>query len=320
MRPVVTIGETMGLFRAATPGPLAEVSEFQLGIGGAESNVAIGLARLGTPVRWVGRVGADGVGERIARELRNEGVEVLAIMDEVAATGLMIKEQGTTDARPVVYYRADSAGSRLTPDDVARAEIENAALLHLTGITPALSESAHDAVVGAIRVAEAAGVTISFDVNHRGTLWRGRDHAEVYRSLAGSADILFAGDDEARILFPDASSPAELARAIVGLGPRQVIIKLGERGCVALIDDVEYVQPAMPITPIDTVGAGDAFVAGYLAELIAGLPPTERLKTATAAGAAACLHIGDWEGFPTRAELVELPGPHASLRSGSVGP
>jgi 2-dehydro-3-deoxygluconokinase len=305
MKPVVTLGETMGLFRATSVGPLAEVTDFELGIGGAESNVAIGLARLGTAVRWVGRVGADGIGERIVRELRAEGIEVLAVTDRIAATGIMVKEQGTTDARPVIYYRADSAGSRLTPDDVANADIENAALLHVTGITPALSESAHDAVLSAIRVAAAAGVPISFDVNHRGSLWRGRDHAEVYRALASSADIVFAGDDEARILFPQAQTPADLAREIADLGPTQVVIKLGERGCVALIDGLEYTKAAIPITPVDTVGAGDAFVAGYLAELIADRPPSERLQTAVGAGAFACLHVGDWEGFPSREQLSE---------------
>jgi 2-dehydro-3-deoxygluconokinase len=306
MKPVVTLGETMGLFRAASPGSLTTVSDFQLGIGGAESNVAIGLARLGAPVRWVGRVGTDGIGDRIIGELTREGVDVLAIADPSAATGIMIKEQGTTDARPVTYYRTNSAGSRLSPDDVAQADIEHAALLHVTGITPALSQSAFDAVLSAVHLAEAAGVPISFDVNHRGSLWQGRDHAAVYGELASAADVVFAGDDEARILAPEADSPENLARAIAGMGPGQVIIKLGARGCVAFVDGVLYSEPALPITPIDTVGAGDAFVAGYLAELLAGREPTTRLKTASAAGAFACLHIGDWEGFPTRDELSRL--------------
>jgi 2-dehydro-3-deoxygluconokinase len=306
VNPVVTLGETMGLFRAASAGSLAEVTNFELGFGGAESNVAIGLARLGTAVRWIGRVGADGIGERISRELAAEGVDVIAITDGAAPTGLMIKEQGTTDARPVIYYRASSAGSRIMPDDVAAADIEHAALLHVTGITPALSDSAHDAVLSAIRVAESASVPISFDVNHRHRLWADRDFASVYRDLARAADIVFAGDDEARILVPDADSRAEQARAIAALGPGQVIIKLGAAGCVALIDDVEYTLAALPITPVDTVGAGDAFVAGYLAELGEGRPAADRLRTATAVGAYACLHIGDWEGFPTRSELARL--------------
>jgi 2-dehydro-3-deoxygluconokinase len=302
MNPVVTVGESMGLFRAASVGSLTHVSDFALGIGGAEGNVAIALARLGTPVRWVGRVGADPIGRRVLRELRAEGIEVVGIVDPDAATGIMVKEQRTADATRVQYYRAGSAGSRLNPEDLAGAGIANASLLHVTGITPALSASARAAVHEAIAIASGAGVPVSFDINHRVALWQ-EDPAPVYREIAAESDIVFAGDDEARILFPDAKTPLALAHAVAELGPRQVVIKLGEAGCVAVVDGVEYQRSAVPIRAVDTVGAGDAFVAGYLAELLAGLPIGDRLTTAVTLGAFACLNSGDWEGFPTRDEL-----------------
>jgi 2-dehydro-3-deoxygluconokinase len=305
MKPVVTLGETMGLFRATSVGSLAHVSDFALGIGGAESNVAIALARLGTPTRWVGRVGADPIGRRILRELRAEGLDVKGIIDPSAPTGIMIKEQRTNDATRVQYYRAASAGSRLTVADLAEADIENAALLHVTGITPALSDTAHEAVLTAMSIARDAGVLVSFDVNHRGSLWTD-DPARIYRELASRADIVFAGEDEGRILFPGAATPRELATSIAGLGPAQVIIKRGEAGCLALVDGRIHTRTAIPVRVIDTVGAGDAFVAGYLAELLAGLPVDERLATAVTLGAFACVNPGDWEGFPTRDELVLL--------------
>lgn len=306
MKPVVTLGETMGLFRAVTVGRLADVSDFQLGFGGAESNVAIGLTRLGIPARWVGRVGADGIGERIVRELTAEGVDVAAATDPRATTGLMVKEQGTTDARPVIYYRSGSAGSRLSPEDVEAAGIADAALLHVTGITPGLSESAQAAVRRAVEIARGAGVLVSFDLNHRPGVWGDRDCVPMYRELVGAADIVFGGDDEAALVLPGVESPVELAGGLAAMGPSEVVIKLGARGCFALIDGVEYEQAALPIVPVDTVGAGDAFVAGYLAERVGGLGAKERLKTATATGAYACLHVGDWEGLPTRAELARL--------------
>ena len=302
MNPVVTLGESMGLFRATSVGSLTHVSDFALGIGGAEGNVAIALARLGTPVRWLGRVGADPIGRRVLRELRAEGIEVVGIIDPDAATGIMVKEQRTADATRVQYYRAGSAGSRLNPEDLAGANIANASLLHITGITPALSASARAAVDEAIAIASGVGVPVSFDINHRVALWR-EDPAPVYRELAANSDIVFAGDDEARILFPDAKTPLGLAHAIAGLGPSQVIIKLGEAGCVAVVDGVEYQRSAVAIRAVDTVGAGDAFVAGYLAELLAELPVDDRLTTAVTLGAFACLNSGDWEGFPTRDEL-----------------
>jgi 2-dehydro-3-deoxygluconokinase len=302
MKPVVTLGETMGLFRATSVGSLTRVSDFTLGIGGAESNVAIALSRLGTPARWLGRVGDDSIGRRVTRELRAEGVEVVAIVDERSPTGLMVKELRTAEATRVQYYRSGSAGSRLCVEDLATANIPTAGLLHVTGITPALSVNAHETVLEAISIAKTAGVPVSFDFNHRSSLWD-RDPAAIYRELASLADIVFAGEDEARILFPDAARPTELAEEITSLGPSQVLIKLGAEGCVAVIDGVQYARAAISVRAVDTVGAGDAFVAGYLAEYLAGLSADARLTTAVTLGAFACLNPGDWEGFPTRDEL-----------------
>ncbi len=304
---VVTLGETMALVRAAHVGSLATESEMRLGVGGAESNVAIALSRLGTPATWLGRVGADPLGERILRELRAEGVDARAIVDDGAPTGLMVKESRTPTSTRVLYYRSASAGSRLSVEDVATAEIATAGLLHVSGITPALSESAAAAVDAAIDAAGEAGIPVSFDVNHRASLWVGRDSSSVYRRLAARSTIVFAGEDEARLLA-EGESPAVLARRIAELGPTQVVIKLGPDGCFALVDGVEYAQDAIRIDPVDTVGAGDAFVAGYLAELLAGLPVADRLATAVKTGAFACLNTGDWEGFARRSELALLDG------------
>ncbi len=300
---VVTFGETMALMRAQTPGPLAHASELGLGIGGAESNVAIALARLGTPVSWFGRVGADSLGDLVVRELRAEGLEVRAIRDPAAPTGLMIKERRTQHTQKVWYYRAGSAGSRLGPADVPVEEIAAAGLLHVTGITPALSASAADAVDLAVQTAREAGTPVSFDVNYRGALWSPEAASPVLRRLAGRADVLFAGDDEAALLVGPAEGPRELAAALAELGPSQVVVKRGAQGCAALVDGVYFEQAAIPVQPVDTVGAGDAFVAGYLAERLRGLTPQECLLTAVRTGAFACLVPGDWEGMPRRSEL-----------------
>lgn len=303
---VVTLGETMALLHNDTPGRLAHASGLQLGVGGAESNVAIALVRLGTPASWIGRVGADSLGERVLRELRAEGVDLHATVDPHAATGLMLKERRTVDAARVWYYRTGSAGSRLGPEDVPAQLIAGSALLHVTGITTALSPTAHSAVLHAVRLAREAGVPVSFDVNHRDSLWYGRDAGTVYRELAQAVSIVFAGEDEARLLAPAASGVSELAASIASLGPAQVIIKLGEAGCHARIDGREHTQPAVPVRVVDTVGAGDAFVAGYLAELVDGKDAPTRLRTAVTTGAFACTTAGDWEGLPRREDLALL--------------
>lgn len=199
---IVTIGETMALLHSQIPGPLAHADALTLGIGGAESNFAVAVSRLGASATWIGRVGSDSLGERVVRELRAEGLTVHAVVDLDAPTGLMIKERRTSDASRVWYYRAGSAGSHLSPEDLPPNVIETAALLHVTGITPALSTSAAATITTAIDRASHAGVPVSFDINHRSSLWRDRDPAPLYRQLAARSTIVFAGYDEARLIVP----------------------------------------------------------------------------------------------------------------------
>jgi 2-dehydro-3-deoxygluconokinase len=303
---VVTLGETMGLMNAETPGPLAQVSSLSLGMGGSESNFAIALRRLGTSVTWVGRVGDDSLGELVLRELAAEGVLVDPLRDGAAPTGLMIKERRTMDQLKVWYYRSGSAGSRLSREDIPAERIANAKLLHLTGITPALSPSAAEAAQYALDVAREAGVMVSFDLNYRAALWSAEEAGGVFRSFIAQADVVFAGEDEAAIAVGRSEDSLELARRVAALGPGQAVIKRGAAGCAAVIDGVEYGQDAVRVNAIDTVGAGDAFVAGYISDLLAGATVQERLLTAVRTGAFACLVPGDWEGMPRRHELALL--------------
>ncbi|MEZ3159198.1 sugar kinase [Microbacterium sp. BWT-B31] len=314
MSGLITLGETMGLFRATDLGSLAHQSGFRLAIGGAESNVAIGVSRLGGRATWIGRVGSDGLGERVTRELRAESVDVRAIIDHGARTGMMLKERPVADFTRVSYYRSGSAGSRLQPSDLDAQLIAGADVLHVTGITPALSRSAAATVRLAIEIALSEGVPISFDVNHRASLWGpDEDAARIYREIATQATIVFAGADEASLLV-GAGSPDDLALRIAELGASQVLIKMGEDGCVARLDGTPMTVPAVSVRPLDTVGAGDAFVAGYLAEYLAGAPVKVRLDTAVRAGAFACLGPGDWESNPRRADLDLLNSSDPVLR------
>jgi Sugar kinases, ribokinase family len=311
MSGVVTIGETMALMAGATPGPLQHSPTMTLGIGGSESNVAIALSRLGVEATWIGKVGADSLGDLVLREIGAEGVHVAAVRDADAPTAIMIKERRTPADTRVFYYRSGLAGSRLRVDEVNFELVRSASLLHVTGISPALSPGMAEVIDEAIRVAKDAGVTVSFDLNFRGGLWS-REHAgEAYRRILPHVDLAFGGDDEAAIALGPAfgkttASPLALAHGLLSLGARQAVVKLGAAGAVAVVDGVEYEQAAVPILPVDTVGAGDAFVAGYLAEYLAGEPVPTRLETAVTVGAYACLTEGDWEGLPRRSELASL--------------
>jgi 2-dehydro-3-deoxygluconokinase len=301
MKRVLTLGEGLGVIR--TSEGLATAADLGVGVGGAELNVAIGLRRLGTEVTWLGRVGSDGLGRRVVRELRAEGVEVIASTEE-RPTGLLLKERDALGRTLVTYHRADSAGSRLTPADLDPVDWSRYGVLHITGITPALSTSASDTVHEAVRRAEAEGLTISFDVNHRSRLWSSEAAAPVYRELAARSDVLFAGLDEAALLVGDhGSDPWGTVQALADLGPQVVALKLGEHGALAQSGSQRARMGAVRVDVVDTVGAGDAFVAGYLSELIEGRSVEACLTTAVRAGAAVCRHIGDWEGAIRRDEL-----------------
>jgi 2-dehydro-3-deoxygluconokinase len=299
---VLTFGETMALLRPVGTGPLAHTTTMHLGVGGAESNVAVALRRLGTEVTWVGRVGDDSFGDLVERELRAEDVHPHIVRDHDAPTGLMVKERRTASATRVWYYRAASAGSRFTIGDIPDALWDNVTLLHITGITPALSDAAANATMQYVEHAKALGVAVSFDVNHRHSLWSSDEARPTYRSLIEVADVVFAGADEAAIVVGD-GTPAQLAARLCAMGPPEAVVKLGPDGALAVVDGVEYHQPAISVPVIDTVGAGDGFVAGYLADRLAGRTVQQRLRTAAAVGALACTVDGDWEGMPRRDEL-----------------
>ncbi len=306
---VVTLGETMALVSNTEAGPLRQGDLLRLSFAGAESNVAIGLARLGHRVGWVGRVGDDAFGRMILAGLRGEGVDVSkAQVDLETRTAVMVKERRTADAVRVGYYRRGFAGSRLSPADVDDAYVAGARVLHVTGITPALSETADAAVERAVELARRAGVLVSFDVNYRSALWSPDQAGARLRRLVPRVDLVFASLDETALLVGEQPGPEHTAKALAGLGPREVVVKLGSRGALAYVDGTVQRRPAVPVRAVDPVGAGDAFVAGYLAALLDGGDVADRLDLATRTGAFAVTVAGDWEGAPTRAELGLLGG------------
>ncbi|NHA68250.1 sugar kinase [Phycicoccus flavus] len=303
---VVTVGEAMGRLSSQGIGPLRHSAALDLGTAGAESNTAIGLARLGVPVQWVGRVGDDEFGRLVISTLRGEGVQVHASVDSSARTGLLVRERRTAAVTRVSYYRDGSAGSRLVPADLDEDAIRGAEVLHLTGITPALSPTTHATVTAAVEIATSAGVAVSFDVNYRSTLWDPICAAEAIRPLVASVDLLFAGLSEARLLVGEHVADEDLAAAVQALGPSHVVLKHGRLGASSRVDGDAFTSGTFVVTEVDPIGAGDAFAAGYLSEWLAGADPAAMLDTAARCGALVVSVDGDWEGQPTRSELTLL--------------
>jgi 2-dehydro-3-deoxygluconokinase len=316
---LLTFGESMVSLRSA--GPLSAGGSLAMHVAGAESNVAVGAARLGHSVGWAGVVGADPHGEFILRQLRAEGIRVRHRLDPSRSTGVMFLEQRTADLTRAFYYRAGSAGSTLRRDDVDHALTAGTRVLHLTGITAALGAEARAALEYAAERAAAEGVVVSLDVNYRSKLWTRDEARAVLAPVARYADILIASDDELDLVASAAlgsgmSNDAEtaLAEELLGRGVTEVVVKRGAHGAGVHTAAGRFESPAVAVTSIDTVGAGDAFTAGYLSALLDGEDIAGRLHRGTVMGAFAVSTAGDWEGLPTREELVML----ASARSGAT--
>jgi 2-dehydro-3-deoxygluconokinase len=301
---VLTFGEALASARSA--GLLRYGGALSLSLGGAETNVAIGLARLGHRATWAGRVGNDEFGDFVRRTLHGEGVAGEPIVDDGRPTGVMFLERRVADISRVAYYRAGSAGSALCPADVLPALRDGQPrILHVTGITPALSASAAEATIAAVREARSLGTLVSFDVNHRSKLWSAEEARPVLTELAGLADVVFASENELALVV-DAVHGEDEADGVAELAARgvdQVVLKRGAAGARAWRAGESTSVPARSVPVVDTVGAGDAFTAGYLSALLDGLPVPGRLDRGAVLGAFAVSAPGDWEALPTRDEL-----------------
>ncbi|MFF6984658.1 sugar kinase [Streptomyces sp. NPDC008343] len=315
MTDVLTFGEAMVSLRAdrllRAGGPL------NVSVAGAEANVAIGLARLGHTVSWVGLTGQDEFGRLVLRTLRAEGVDVRHVgTSEDGPTGLVVFEPRTADLTRVEYYRAGSAGSRLAPEHVEPALALGPRVVHATGVTAAIGAQPLRAVQGAVRFARASGATMCLDVNHRSRLWSHDAASAALRPLMQDIDVLVASDDELSVAAPpSATTEADRIEALLLSGVREVVVKRGGDGAEVFHAGGSESRAAVPVAVRDTVGAGDAFVAGYLSGLLDGLGVAGRLERAVTTGAFAVTTYGDWEGLPMRDELDLLQSaPGSAIR------
>ncbi|MDG4800468.1 sugar kinase [Micromonospora sp. WMMD980] len=263
---VACVGETMVVLTPDGGGPLQHATRLLVGVGGAESNVAMGLARLGHRAAWVSRVGDDPFGRRMVAEIAAAGVDVdLVTVDPSAPTGVYLKDPGPAGTR-VHYHRAGSAASRLGAADLADARLAGVRLMHLSGITAALSDSCRDLLAHALGGRVAPGARVTFDVNHRPALWPADRAGPALRELADRADVVLVGQDEADTLW-GAADPIAVRDLLPG--PELVVVKDGAVGATALARTGPAVfVPALPLDVVESVGAGDAFAAGFLGGLL----------------------------------------------------
>lgn len=265
---VICLGESMALFVPAEAGPVHEVRNWSLTAGGAESNVACHLARLGLRSRWVSVLGDDAFGRTVLDSVGSNGVDVTAVrVDPNRPTGLYVKEANAAGS-PVRYYRQGSAASAMAPDLLDRLDLDGVELIHISGITAALSADC----LALSRAVLKLPVRVSFDLNWRPAL--GQDPL-VLRELANAADIVFVGDDEAEAVW-GTGDPGAIRELLPS--PEAIVVKHGARGATLLTGHESVFEPALKVDVVEPVGAGDAFAAGFLAGTLAGEPPAKRLR------------------------------------------
>jgi len=314
---VVTLGETM--IRLSPPGNqrIEQAASLELKIGGAESNVAIDLARLGFRTAWVSRLVDNPLGRRIAAEIRAHGVDTShVIWTPAGRVGTYFIEFGVSP-RPIrVWYdRAGSAISLLSPKEVDWGILSMTRMIHLTGITVALSDNCERVVNLLVDRALDAGVTVSFDVNYRGKLWSPESAAAALRPICAKTDILFVGSRDAEKLFGCRGTPEEMASQLQEMfRPGMVVLTTVEGVSVCTHESaVHRADPYPAVVEVDRVGAGDAFASGFLLGYLEGKDPALCLSYARALGAIKYSIPGDL-AITTREELESLVS-----RSGSEG-
>ncbi|WP_327435801.1 sugar kinase [Streptomyces sp. NBC_01201] len=314
---VVCLGESMVTFLPSQPGRLADVPSFGRGIGGAESNVACALAAAGHRAKWVGRVGADGFGDHLVDAIAGYGVDTSAVRrDPDRPTGIYFRTatDRATDAHEVAYYRAGSAASAMSPHNVPYDDLLATRVLHLSGITAALSADCL-ALLHDLTAARDGRPLVSFDVNHRPGLWReGGTGPEVLLDLARRSDLVFVGEDEAEEAW--GVHGTEAIRAALP-EPDVLVVKRGSDGVTVFsrtaagpgagpAQDTATTVPSLRVDVVAAVGAGDAFAAGFLSATLRDLPVRDRARHGHLMAAAVLTVPGDLTGPPPRAYADRL--------------
>ncbi|WP_257349808.1 sugar kinase [Pseudalkalibacillus decolorationis] len=302
---VITLGESMVLFEPNENGLLQYTENFKKRVGGAESNVAIGLSKLGHSVSWISRLGDDPFGRYLYSFIRGEGVHVGQVkFDSYSSTGVYFKQTGGFNQTSIYYYRKHSAASLLKPSDISEKEIAMSKFLHITGITPALSKSCHETILYATQLAKKHNVKIIFDPNIRQKLWGNIDFKPILKELIKMSNYFLPGADELNLLFPNRDIE-DIITEILDFGVEAIVVKNGSAGATYYTNYEGIVVSGYPNEHVkDPVGAGDGFATGFISGLLDGLTLFDSVKRGNLIGSMVTMVHGDCEGLPFREEII----------------
>jgi 2-dehydro-3-deoxygluconokinase len=300
---LVTFGESMIQLVPSKSGLLRYADKFYRFVAGAESNTAIGLSRLGHNVGWFSRLGDDEFGQAVLNSIKREGVDVSrVIIDEEYPTGVYFKEvHGSSNTR-VYYYRKDSAASRLSSSDLDLEYLKNSNCFYFSGITPALSASCNETVLRALTIVKESNIKVIYDPNVRLKLWDVNDAKIFFNKIIGFLDLVLAGSEEIKLLT-GTDSIEYAGMSMLNKGLEQLVIKKGNEGSFLYTQNEIIYEPIIDIKSIESVGAGDAFNAGYISGFLKNYSLQNRLKLGNFMGGMATRSLGDIEGLPSSEEI-----------------
>ena len=322
---IIAIGEPMLEFNASEEGPLSEVGHFLVGWGGDTSNFAIAASRAGGKAGYLTRLGDDEFGESFMRLWKREGIDTShVIRDPEAFTGIYFISRAE-GKHSFTYYRKNSAASRMTPDFLPGDYIRKAKLLHVSGISQGISTSACDTVFAAIETAKASGAMVSYDPNYRPRLWPFERARAVIHETFRHADLVFPSLEDARALS-GLSDPEEIVRFYLGMGPRVVVLKMGEDGALVGTegqmggDSAPGIRRFLPfkVKAVDASGAGDTFDGAFVVAYLSGWPLERCMYFANAAAALTTTGFGCVTPVPRRDEIEALMAQQAVSDQQSV--
>ncbi len=296
---ILCLGEPMVEFNQQPDG------RYLAGFGGDTSNTAIAAARQGASVGYWTRLGEDSFGDQLVRLWQEEGVDCSHVRRDPAAHTALYFVTHEAGGHRFSYRRAGSAASRMRPADLPHALVEGAKILHVSGISQAISETAADSVFAAIHIARVAGCRVSYDTNLRLQLWPLDRARAVTEAAIRLCQIALPGlEDAAQLTGRD--DPEAIADHYLGLGCEIVALTLGAKGTLVATAERRRRVPVIPVTPLDATAAGDTFDGAFLAELLRTDDPFQAARYANAAAALSTQGYGAVAPMPRRAAVEAL--------------
>ena len=287
MTELVTFGETMLRLTPPQGQRLARVDDLSVNVGGAESNVAVAAANLGTEAAWASVLPDTDLGERVVHALRGEGVEPAVTWTDGGRVGTYYFERGGAPrGENVMYDRAGTPVRDATPEDLPGERIRDADVVFTTGITPALSDRLRETTRETLVTAGDAGATTAFDLNYRAKLWDRETARAALTDLLPAVDVMFVAERDARAVLDRAGTPEAVGRELTAdFGLETVVLTRGDDGALAVDDGEVFRQDSYVTDTVDPVGSGDAFAGGFLARRLddGSVPEALAYGAATAA-------------------------------------